>query len=170
MSGASAIRPRPRYRSRASFRRPQRRSLRSGLKTRSTWRFRARMTPMRANIVGALSVTTSIKASIAACHSLGQRFGWPGGFSVAMIAKFAPQKTTTGTSLAIRESRLNGWCRHIEEPDVTALDGKERTIFPSKASFARGSRDGDHRCGQKVGSAMRTFRWSLDRASCAEIA
>ena len=43
------------------------------------------------------------------------------------------------------------------DSDVTALDRKERTIFASKASFARDSRGDDHRCGQKIGSAMRTF-------------
>jgi hypothetical protein len=32
-------------------------------------RFSARMTPIRANIVGPPSVATRIKASIAACHS-----------------------------------------------------------------------------------------------------
>jgi hypothetical protein len=53
------------------------------IETRSTWRSRARMTPMRANIVGPPSDTTSIKAPIAACHSSGQRFGWAGGLSVA---------------------------------------------------------------------------------------
>jgi hypothetical protein len=57
------------YRSRASLRRPQWWSLRSGLKTRSTLRFKAGMTPIRANIVGPPSVATSISASIAACHS-----------------------------------------------------------------------------------------------------
>jgi hypothetical protein len=37
------------YRSRANFRRPQRSSLRSGLNTRTTWRFRARwVQPCRA--------------------------------------------------------------------------------------------------------------------------
>jgi hypothetical protein len=39
------------------------------LNTRSTWRFNARMTPIRANIVGPPDVATRIKASIAACHS-----------------------------------------------------------------------------------------------------
>jgi hypothetical protein len=37
------------YRSRASLRRPHFVSLRSGLNTRSTWRFSALMMPMRAN-------------------------------------------------------------------------------------------------------------------------
>jgi hypothetical protein len=41
----------------------------SGLNTRSRWRFKARMIPMRANIVGPPDVATRIKASIAACHS-----------------------------------------------------------------------------------------------------
>ncbi len=45
-------------RSRASFRRPQCLSLRSGLNARSTWRFRASRTPMRANIVGPPDVAT----------------------------------------------------------------------------------------------------------------
>ncbi len=44
-----------------------------GLQSRSnsrTWqRFNARMTPMRANIVGPPDVATRIKASIAAYHS-----------------------------------------------------------------------------------------------------
>jgi hypothetical protein len=35
--------------------------------------------------------------------------------------------------------------------------GKKRTIFPSKASFARGSRDGDHRCGQKADPQCEPF-------------
>jgi hypothetical protein len=55
--------------SRFNFRRPQCVSLRSGLNTRSTFRLRACITPMRANIVGPPSVTTSNSASIAACHS-----------------------------------------------------------------------------------------------------
>jgi hypothetical protein len=45
-----------RHRSRASFRFPQCGSLREELNTRSTWRFNARMTPIRANIVGPPSV------------------------------------------------------------------------------------------------------------------
>jgi hypothetical protein len=44
-------------------------SLRDELKTRSARRFKARMMPMRANIVGPPSVATKIRASIAACHS-----------------------------------------------------------------------------------------------------
>jgi len=36
---------------------------------RDRWRFNARMTPIRANIVGPPDVATRIKASIAACHS-----------------------------------------------------------------------------------------------------
>jgi hypothetical protein len=40
-----------------------------GLNVRSTFRFNARMTPMRAIIVGPPSVATRIKASIAVCHS-----------------------------------------------------------------------------------------------------
>jgi len=42
--------------------------LRSGLNTRSTFRFRAFMTPIRAIIVGPLR-DTSIRTSIAVCHS-----------------------------------------------------------------------------------------------------
>jgi len=61
--------PFQRQRSRASFRFPQWWSLRSGLNTRSMWRFNARMTPIRANIVGPPDSATRIKASIAACHS-----------------------------------------------------------------------------------------------------
>jgi hypothetical protein len=38
-------------------------------KTRSRWRFKAIMTPMRANIVGPPDVATRIRLSIAACHS-----------------------------------------------------------------------------------------------------
>jgi len=38
------------------------------LNTRSTRRFIARMTPIRANIVGPPDVATRIKASMAACH------------------------------------------------------------------------------------------------------
>jgi hypothetical protein len=41
--------------------------LRDELNTRSTFRFNARMTPMRANIVGPPR-DTSISASIAACQ------------------------------------------------------------------------------------------------------
>ena len=55
--------------SRLSFRRPQCASLCAGLNVRSTVRFNALMTPMRANIVGPPDVATRIKASIAACHS-----------------------------------------------------------------------------------------------------
>jgi hypothetical protein len=51
-----------------SFRFPQWESLRSGLNTRSTRRFSAFMTPIRASIVGPLR-DTSIKTAIAACHS-----------------------------------------------------------------------------------------------------
>jgi len=51
-----------------SFRLPQWVSLRSGLNTRSTRRFNAFMTAIRAIIVGPLRAT-SISASIAACHS-----------------------------------------------------------------------------------------------------
>src|SRR5882757_8862789 len=52
-----------------SFRLPQWVSLRSELNTRSTCRFNALMTPMRAIIVGPLSSTTKSRASTAACHS-----------------------------------------------------------------------------------------------------
>ena len=44
-------------------------SLRSALKTLSTFRLSARNTPIRANIVGPPDVVTKIRASIAACHS-----------------------------------------------------------------------------------------------------
>jgi hypothetical protein len=43
--------------------------LRDELNTRSTWRFKARMRPMRANIVEPSDVATRIKASTAACYS-----------------------------------------------------------------------------------------------------
>jgi hypothetical protein len=46
------------------------------INTRSTWRFNARMTPMRANIVGPPRVATVIRLSIAACHSLGLVLGF----------------------------------------------------------------------------------------------
>jgi hypothetical protein len=36
---------------------------------RSTWRFNARVTPIRANVLGPPDVATRIEASIAACHS-----------------------------------------------------------------------------------------------------
>jgi hypothetical protein len=36
---------------------------------RSTWRFNARMTPIRANVLGPPDVATRIEASIAAYHS-----------------------------------------------------------------------------------------------------
>src|SRR5437868_4357562 len=55
--------------SRFSLRRPQCGSLREGLNSRTWARFNARMTPIRANIVGPPDVATRIKASIAACHS-----------------------------------------------------------------------------------------------------
>src|SRR5258706_9901565 len=41
----------------------------SAANTRSTWRFKALMTPIRANIVGPPDVVTRINASMAACHS-----------------------------------------------------------------------------------------------------
>jgi hypothetical protein len=40
-----------------------------GLNTRSAWRFNARMTPIRASMVGPPCPTISIGASIVACHS-----------------------------------------------------------------------------------------------------
>jgi hypothetical protein len=54
--------------SRLSVRFPQCFSLRDGLNTRSTFLFKALMTPMRASIVGPPRAT-SISASIAVCHS-----------------------------------------------------------------------------------------------------
>jgi hypothetical protein len=42
----------------------------------TTFRFKALMTPMRANIVGPPSVATRIRASIAACHSGGIVLGF----------------------------------------------------------------------------------------------
>jgi len=57
------------HRSRASLRRPQCLSFRDGSNTRSTWRFNARITPIRANMVGPSCSATSISACIAACHS-----------------------------------------------------------------------------------------------------
>jgi hypothetical protein len=57
------------HRSLASFRFPQWASFLSGLNTRSTWRFKALMTPIRANTIGPPSVATTINASMAACHS-----------------------------------------------------------------------------------------------------
>ena len=41
----------------------------SGLNTRTWPQFNARMMPMRANIVGPRNSATSIRLSIAACHS-----------------------------------------------------------------------------------------------------
>jgi hypothetical protein len=55
--------------SRLILRFPQSLSLRSVLNTRSTWRFKARMTTMRAIMIGPLSSTTRSRASTAACHS-----------------------------------------------------------------------------------------------------
>ena len=52
------------HRSRASFRFRQCVSLRSGLNTRSRWRLIARMTPMRANIVGPPSVANRYLRSL----------------------------------------------------------------------------------------------------------
>jgi hypothetical protein len=57
------------HRSRASLRLSQCFSFRDGSNTRSTCRFSALMTLIRANIVGPPSVATRIRASIAACHS-----------------------------------------------------------------------------------------------------
>src|SRR5882672_6369058 len=55
--------------SRLSLVRPQCGSLREGLSSRTTCRFSALMTPMRAIMVGPLSSTTRSRASTAACHS-----------------------------------------------------------------------------------------------------
>ena len=57
------------HRSRASLRRPQCVSFRDGSNTRSTWRFNALRTPMRANIGGPSCSATSNNGCIAACHS-----------------------------------------------------------------------------------------------------
>jgi hypothetical protein len=58
------------HRSRFNFRFPQcLSSLRDVSNSRSTWRFNALMTPMRANIGGPSCSATSNSASIAACHS-----------------------------------------------------------------------------------------------------
>jgi hypothetical protein len=57
------------HRSRASSRLPQCFSFRDGSNTRSTCRFRALITPIRANMVGPPRSATSMSASIAACHS-----------------------------------------------------------------------------------------------------
>jgi hypothetical protein len=56
-------------RSRASLRWPQCFSFRKGSNTRSTCRFRALITPIRANMVGPPRLATSMSASMAACHS-----------------------------------------------------------------------------------------------------
>src|SRR4029077_483713 len=50
------------HRSRANLRRPQWGSLRLELNTRSAWRFNARMTPIRANIVGPPDSATRIRS------------------------------------------------------------------------------------------------------------
>jgi hypothetical protein len=55
--------------SRFNLRRPHWWSLRSGLKTLSTFRLSACIIPIRANIVGPPSSATSSSASIAACHA-----------------------------------------------------------------------------------------------------
>ena len=52
-----------------SFRFPQCVSLRDGLNSRATCRFKPRMKPMRANIVGPPFSATRIRASMTACHS-----------------------------------------------------------------------------------------------------
>jgi hypothetical protein len=51
-----------------SFRFPQCVLLRSGLNSRTTCRFSARMTPIRANIVGLRFSAARINISIAICH------------------------------------------------------------------------------------------------------
>jgi hypothetical protein len=51
-----------------SFRLPQCVSLCVESNVRSTFRFNARMIPMRANIFGLSSSATSIRPSITACH------------------------------------------------------------------------------------------------------
>jgi hypothetical protein len=63
------IDPNGRHWSLLSLRRPQCVSLRSGLNTRSTFRFNACMTPMRANIAGPSCSATNNSACIASCHS-----------------------------------------------------------------------------------------------------
>src|SRR5437667_9215747 len=68
--------------SRFSLRRPQCGSLREGLNSRTWPRFNARMTPIRANIVGPPDVATRIKASIAACHSAA----WCSAFGSDVVA------------------------------------------------------------------------------------
>jgi hypothetical protein len=55
----------------------------------------------------------------------------------------------------------------IDAPDIGEQYDVSTASFRSKASSARNSRTGGHRRGQKIGSAMRSFRWSLDRASCS---
>jgi len=62
-------RPKAYHRYRASLRRPQWCSFRSGLKTLSTFRLSALTMPMRANMVGPPRVATRPSASMAACHS-----------------------------------------------------------------------------------------------------
>jgi hypothetical protein len=55
--------------SRFNLQRPQCGSLRSGLNSRTMFRFKARITPILANMVGPPTVATRINASIAVCHS-----------------------------------------------------------------------------------------------------
>jgi hypothetical protein len=90
------------YRSRASLRRPQRFSFRDGSNTRSACRFRALITPIRANMVGPPRSATSMSASIAACHSgsAASFFGRPVTYVAASrsVRSFSPSGRTIGSS------------------------------------------------------------------------
>jgi hypothetical protein len=76
----------------------------------TTCRFSARMTPIRANITGPPDVATSIKASIAACHS--------GAFDAAQIF--------CGKSLRERHHRVFVFFRHQFPLRRATLDGLGR--------------------------------------------
>ena len=104
------------HRSRGSLRWSQCFSLREESNTRSTCRFRALITPMRANIVGPPRSATSMSASIATCHSgnAASFFGRP----VTCVAASRSVRSFSPSGRAIGSSNSRG---HPSQWDASQL-------------------------------------------------
>src|SRR5229473_2678974 len=119
-----------------SLRRPQCVSLREESNSRTTFRFNALMTPMRANIVGPSCSATSNSACIAACHSSASCSAL--GSSVMYSA--ASRRVTSGSRSGVHQ-RLKDYSKETRFDTlanifkyITPIDPKDLEELSNDAS------------------------------------
>jgi hypothetical protein len=147
------------HRSRASLRLPQCFSLREESNTRSTCRFRALITPIRANMVGPPLSATSMSASIAASHSgsAASFFGSPGMYVAASwrVRSVRPPGSETGSSNSRDQPRLLMAPALLVEFGLEAFRHPRRAIIIARVAPPAGSPSA------AAGAGALTFRWTV---------